>query len=982
MNFAIIGAGFHFPGQIGSLQDLHPALIRKKTLYQATAGDFSGASFKSGKPIGCLSRPDLFDASFFGMSPAEAEQLDPQTRVLLELSIRAFENGNIDFQKLNPSMVGVYASAAFTDYRDCIHDSSHGNEYTISGNTLCSISGRLSYHLNFTGPSLTIDTACSASLVALHYCCNDLSMGETETGLVAGVNIILSEKIHSGFESLRALSPNGVIRPFDKRADGYVRSEGGGVLILKALDKAVRDGNRILAVIRSTAVNNDGHSRNFVSPNKEAQSALIRKALEKAGLEPGDIDCIEAHGTGTPVGDPLELQAISDVFNKKSRKRKIYVGSVKGNTGHLETASGMAGIAKAMLMAGNRMVYGNAGFSEPTDKFDWASGCLEVPVDAIPAGGERMIVGINSFGISGTNAHVILESPPPLPEKIPITLASVPVLTLSAQDITAYETLTGAYEKLLTEAGEEQAGQIVAATLTGRPSWRFRRAFVHRQQGELIKELSLREPPVRSADGAGTVFVFSGQGGQWPGMGLQLLEKSSVFREKLTECDKLFRDTGYGSVLDRLIEGLTNDNIHKARIIQPVLFSLHIAWARLLQSAGIMPAAVIGHSLGEISAACVAGLISLEQAVRIVYARSVAVSDTAGDFGMILAGADEEHCEAILSGAEIQLELSACNSRNALVYSGATPDLVKFGRELDGKSVFNRIIRVDYASHSSRIEQALPAFRENIRGIKPAQGTVPFYSSSRNAWESCTDTEFWVQNLRSPVRFYQSIQALCREGFNLFTEFSPHSLLSSLIEQTAEEEGSAVHASCLSTRGSDDWLDLLKTCGDLYEKGLNPDWQRLLEFPATPFVELPPYPWQKGSYWFTPVDSSPEPVKNSGPEKEACIAASQDVYSLPELTAHIRQIVSACLKLPLRKLKDDESFRDLGFDSLMALRVKTKIESELHINCPIAHLWSFPTIEQLAARLFENFKKSDRPNAEAKTFGDIVKDLDRILEDI
>nr|UUL70764.1 Myxalamid-type polyketide synthase MxaE and MxaD [Vitiosangium cumulatum] len=816
---------------------------------------------------------DRFDARFFGIAPREAEAIDPQHRLLLEVSWEALERAGVAPGSLAGSPTGVFFGLMARDY-DILQVKS-GNPTRIdayygTGNETSFAAGRLSYLLGLRGPSLVVSTACSSSLVALHMACQSLRGKECNLALAGGANLILSPEYTIASCRLRSQSPNGRCKSFDAKADGYVRSEGSGVVVLKRLSDAVADGDRILAVIRGSAINHDGASSGLTVPSGPAQESLIRAALAAARVEPEQVVYVESHGTGTSLGDPIEVRALSETLCKgRDRTRPLVLGAVKTNVGHLEAAAGMAGLFKAVLALQHGQVPPNLHFSQPSPHIPWEQLPLLVPTEPVPlpAGKGRAIVGVSSFGLSGINAHVVLEAAPEVPhaEMADADVRSSdtgPVLVpLSARGPEALRALAEAYVLRARDPELRATLQDVAYTAgVRRDHFEHRLALVTTSRealatrleaflrGESSQELLVGE----SASGAArkVTFIFSGQGSQWIGMGRELLASEPVFRDALTQVDGALREHVSWSLLDVLAADKERAGFDRVEVVQPVLFAVQVALAALWRSWGIEPDAVVGHSMGEVAAAHVAGALSLGEAARVICLRSQLLARVRGRGGMALVELSLDQAREHLRPYEGRLSIGASNGPRSTVLSGEPGALEQVLASLRSQEVFCRLIDVDVASHSPQMEPLAPELEQGLAVLAPRAATVPFYSTvvgevldSRKL-----DAAYWARNLRSPVLFFQSMQRLVASGFELFIEVSPHPVLLPGIEDELRRGGRPGFAVASLRRGEQERGALLASLGALYTRGASVDWRKL-HTGAMRCVPLPSYPWQRQRFW-------------------------------------------------------------------------------------------------------------------------------------
>ncbi|WP_327099662.1 type I polyketide synthase [Nocardia vinacea] len=796
---------------------------------------------------GFLSGVDRFDPAFFGISPREAEAMDPQQRLLLEVTWEALEQaGRALPEQLNGSRTGVFAGVVVTDYDRL----SVGKRdiYTVTGNGHSFPAGRLSYVLGLQGPSMVVDTACSSSLVAVHLAVQSLRSGESTMALAGGVNVMLARDMTDMMASSRALSDDGRCKTFDALADGYVRGEGCGMLVLKRLSVAVADGDPVLAVIRGSAVNSDGRSSGLTAPNVSAQKALLRQALRNARADAADIGYVETHGTGTPLGDPIEVDALIDVIGKpREDGSHCVLGAVKTNIGHLEAAAGVIGLIKAVLALRWERIPANVHLHTLNPRIDLDGTALVLPREPVPwprRDGVTRMAGVSSFGISGTNAHVIVADPPERVEPpVAAPTSGSALVPISARDAQGLIELVAAFRTTLADRQAEIA-DIAYTAAVRRHHHEHRAALVVSADGQL-QLVSGTQPAQRHR----TVFVFPGQGSQWLGMGRALFDSEPVFRSAVEACDDAIRDEAQWSVIAELTADPSESRLNRIDIVQPVLFAMEVGLAALWRSKGIEPDAVIGHSLGEVAAAHVAGALSLTDAARIIVRRSRLLRTLTGRGAMAQVELPFEEANAALSEWADRVSIAASNSARSTVLSGAPDALDEIVAQLTDAGVFCRRIKVEVAAHSPQVDAITDELGRELGVLEPKAAAVPMWSTVLGSFcgGAELDAAYWVRNLREPVLFSEAVREQIAAGPTVFVELSPHPILLTSIE----EDGGTVVAS--GRRGHDEREIFLGSLAALYVRGSRVDWPALHPGGGR-CVPLPAYPWRRERYW---VDRTP-----------------------------------------------------------------------------------------------------------------------------
>ena len=805
---------------------------------------------------GFLDGVDGFDADFFGVSPREAIHMDPQQRLVLEVSWEALEHAGQAPGRLDGSATGVFLGICNSDYSRLLQDHDSSDAYIGTGNAFSVAAGRVSYLLGLEGPSLAVDTACSSSLVTVHLACQSLHSGECRMALAGGVNLVLSPESTVNFAKLRMLSPGGRCRTFDAAADGFVRGEGCGMVVLKRYSDAMADGDRVLAVIRGTAVNQDGRSNGLTAPNGPAQEAVIRTAMAEAGVEPDELGYVEAHGTGTPLGDPIEVNALGRVLG--ARQEPLPVGSVKTNLGHLESAAGVAGLIKVVLALGHEQIPPHLHWRTPSPHIPWEELPIKVATSLLawPRGERERIAGISSFGFSGTNSHAIVAEAP----ATDVTAASLRerplhVLTLSAKSDAGLREMSAQYATHLAATGVGFADLAYTANV-GRSQFGHRMAVVAGTAAEAAERLTASgrgvwQGEVQAGRAPRIAFLFTGQGSQYIGMGRQLYETQPVFREALDECQEILREELNQPLLSVLYpaDGELSP-IDQTMYTQPALFALEYGLAQLWQSWGIRPNAVMGHSLGEYVAACVAGVFSLRDGLKLVAARARLMQSLPAGGRMAAVPVSEERVRLAIAGYENRVSIAALNGPASVVISGDGGAVEAIVAQLKREGIGARVLTVSHAFHSPMMEPMLGEFERLLDGVEFSKPVLPVISNVTGgvaAGDDLATPAYWLNHLRQAVQFARGMETLRDLGCTVFLEAGPAPVLLEMGMQWVPDERLRWVPSLRKSSGC--LQQMLEGLAALYVAGANVLWPEFDSAWPRRKVALPTYPFQRLSYW-------------------------------------------------------------------------------------------------------------------------------------
>ncbi|WP_394821441.1 type I polyketide synthase [Pendulispora albinea] len=905
---------------------------------------------------------EYFDAEFFGIAPNEAIQMAPQQRLLLEATWSALEDACIPADALAGKAVGTFIGVASFDYYERLAERMElFNGYTITGNAYSVAANRLAYFFDWTGPSVAVDTACSSSLVATHLACQSLRLGECSMAIAGGTHTVLAPWVTVAASKGGFLAPHGRCKTFSDAASGYVRGEGTGIVVLKRLRDALRDGDPIAAVIRGSAVNQDGRSNGLSAPNPAAQIRLLRDAYRVAGVAPSDVGYVEAHGTGTRLGDPIEMNALGSVLREgRPANRPAWVGSVKSNFGHLEASAGVAGLIKAALVVRHGIVPPNLHFavSNPLIPFDRLP--LRVPTRTEPWPPELPRIGaVSSFGVGGTNAHVVLEAPPPSHER-PCELHGrrAHLLCISAKTPAALSRLALRYGQLLErQGGPHDLADMCFTAGSGRAHLHQRAALVLTEGEDAVRALTnlasnvarqARRPVPRRAPKI--AFVYAGQGSQASGMGAELYGSQPVFRAAV---DRLLRRMTLNepSLMQAMFEASCSSALHRTRYAQPALFVLEVALTEMLGRFGIRPAAVLGHSCGELAAAVACGALSELEASRIVDARA-AHMQACPEGAMAAVFTSEERARALAGSRRGAVCVAAVNGRASVVVAGAATQLEELLVEASAQGISFTRLSAAHAFHSPSMDAALEGIRGAARGVRFGTPRVPFISTlTGELFDPRSDaSDYWGRQAREPVRFARAVERMRAEGVDILLEIGARPVLLGLLRDAAPELAvssvlpSAIHG------GQGEWPAVLRALADLYERGVALDFRALYPEGSARWRSIPQYSFERVRYW--PFESGPQFQSNAdgghgeapSPSPMATASSAELTTSLgaqpPDVaTAHMLALVKAHLETvtggQADHFHDGAMLSELGVDSSMVASLRRHLENTLGAPVPL-----------------------------------------------
>ncbi|MGE5480584.1 MAG: amino acid adenylation domain-containing protein, partial [Chloroflexota bacterium] len=964
---AIIGIGLRFPGNVEDVETFWDRLAEGHDFIgqipgsRWTSDDYDAQARKevidSIPPYGAyIEDVEKFDNRFFGISPKEAISLDPQQRLLLEVSYRAFEDAGIKISDVFGSDAGIFIGIANSDYLQSEVKSGKiedVNIYSLTGAAPCAAAGRLSYFYGFHGPSIAIDTACSSSFAALHTGVKSLQNGETNLALVGGVNLILTPEFHIGLNEMGVLSTDGRCKVFDDSANGYVRSEGCAVLILKRLSEAMKGGDKIHGVILGSAINHDGRSAGLAAPNGIAQVDVMEKALASAQLTPADIDYFEAHGTGTAIGDVQEVNSISRVYGRRSES--LLLGSVKSNVGHLEACSGLAGLIKVLASFKKRVIPGNLHFNAPNSNIPWNDIKLQVVGrnTSLPKN-TKLRASINSFGFSGTNVNVIVGEAPERVEnkkdrELNHTLLTHYALPISAQTPASLKELSKAYIGALSEdnftdivagACGRRSDLAERAVAIGRNSYEIKSNLRHFIDG--ISAIGLRTASLDASSAPkDIVFQFSGGGSQRARMGRELYELSPVFKESFDECAKEFEKHTNISILDLLFsEDPLSENLEYAH---PYLFAFEYSLAKLWMSWGVIPSAVVGHSIGEYAAACIAGILSLPDACKLVAHRARLMESVNGNGLMCAVFADENTVKKHLNGNAQKVDAAVINSNENIVLSGEKESLLIIIENLQRNNIETKILKVSLASHSRMMQPILDEYEKIVAGVDLHEPRCVYMSNMTGEpvrEGEATTPRYWANQIRSCVRFGDSLNRLIEDGYRIYLEIGPSPVLSGIGVQ-AYPDLEALWLPSLD-KTTTEWEQLLICAAELYAHHYPLNWNKILTLEKNPDIELPKYPFDRHAFWKDPllrIGALEGRINMSNLKLNNTIESRDNGIMKIDVLGELKNMIFELTGNRLAGTDSDKLIFQLGLDSLIIVKLRQGIKRKFDVEIGMSKIF-------------------------------------------
>lgn len=966
---AIIGMACRFPGETNTPEAFWQLLVNSvdpvaDMPLERWQDDLQARVSVTTRKGGFLKEIDKFDPYFFGISPVEAETLDPQQRLLLEICHEGFENAGLDIPALNGSNTGVFLGISGSEYAAVAKEYGHGTgPYTFTGSMFNTAAGRISYVYGLQGPCIASDTACSSSLVAVHQASRELRSFACDMAIATAVNLMLKPDGHISFSQMNALSGQGRCRSFDEDADGYIRSEGCAAIVMKRLADAERDGDNIIAVIRGSAVNHNGRSGGLTVPSGTAQEKLVRKALQVANVNADDIDYVEAHGSGTKLGDPQEVDALNNVFG--NRRRPLWLGSVKSNMGHLESAAGLAGLMKLALSLKQGVLVPNLHFSTPNTMIDWEKSPLRVvnKLTDWPENKSLRTGAISSLGINGTNVHVIVQSHSAAERpRLPVQHNAPYLFTLASKSEASLRNTVKAFSA--ADLSAYPLAELCRAVNFQRSSYPARFACLVSSTEELQKKLqhyvdgnskpsSLASPSGRFGHEP-IVFLYTGQGSQYIGMGESLYKNSRIFKAALDECAGLFADSLDVSLID-ILYGEQQDLLSLTHISQALIFSIEYALTAFWRSLGIVPDYVLGHSIGEYAAACAAGILELNDAVAMVSLRGKVMqgSNAAGKMAGILGSrAQVETLLAECPGAYI----AAVNTTENFTIAGTTEAIEKCVAAAKQARIFTEALPMQHAFHTPLMAASAVELAQGLSAIRFNSPTIPFVSTKTGrVIDAATDigVSYWSEHLSSPVLFADAIQTLAQAGVNYFIELGGTATLTGLAAQIIDNDDACFIPSLRQNR--DAWTQINESLAQIYLQGAALDWESFHGGRPAPLASLPNTVYQRETYWFKKLDESARPEtyvqRQSNLLIEKPIATATNISTtdiapaIIELTlntviADVRQMISQVTGVAEADLVDDVHLFSLGVDSLMLVQLDKRITGRYQVEITMGEFFS------------------------------------------
>ncbi len=1012
-SIAIVGMGCRFPGAKNPESFWQLLQNRVDAISEVPMSRWDAEAFYDPNPAtpgkmntrwgGFLETVDEFDPQFFGISPREAESIDPQQRLLLETSWEALENAGIAPHKLRGSKTGVFVGISTNDYSRLQFSNQKGSDaYFGTGNAFCIAANRLSYLMDFRGPSLAIDTACSSSLVAVHQACQSLRRNECQLALAGGVNLILSPDLTIAFSQARMLAADGRCKTFDANADGYVRGEGGGIVVLKRLSDALRDEDNILAVIKGSAINQDGHSNGITAPNGRSQQAVIREALSFAKVQPHQISYVEAHGTGTSLGDPIEVNSLKEVLMEgRETSQPCWIGSVKTNIGHLEAAAGIASLIKVVLSLQHEKIPPHLHFQRLNPHISLDRTPLSIPTESQQwsRSEEKRLAGVSSFGFGGTNAHIVLQEAgveiikaeeQASKDKIERPLH---LLTLSAKNKFSLVNLVKLYQSYIQSHPEVSLADICFTANTGRTHFEHRLAIVAESTMQLQEQLvaiadnssvGTLSGLVDSRKSPRIAFLFTGQGSQYVNMGRQLYQTQPLFRQTIDRCaeilspylDRPLLEVLYPQETEEQNSSLVSHIVDETQYTQPAIFALEYALAQLWLSWGIKPDVVMGHSLGEYVAATVAGVFSLEDGLKLIAARASLMQALPPNGEMVVVFTSSAKVTTIIQSYAQEVTIAALNGPKNTVISGTKEGIQKAIADLKDEGIKTKKLTVSHAFHSPLMQPMISAFEQAVSQVSFSPPQIDLISNvtGKLATREIATPEYWCRHVLEPVKFTASMETLIEQDCELLIECGSKPILLAMGRQCLPE----VEAVWLPSlrQGKSDWEQMLESLGSLSVQGVPINWSGFEKCYHRRRLQLPTYPFQRERYWSSLAqvkiaDPSPmQTVTNLPLDRDVNqqkLTTSQlksntgdrEIVTQETITVKIKHLISEIAKIRPQKLCVQNTFHELGFDSLMLMEMRTKLSQSFSItqNFPLKMFFGGATVEELINFICENVRE-------------------------